>query len=552
MISVIRRRLIIKCLTFLLPPLIICLIIAIIASAIITSVSSLVDTVLAVGETKDFKKDLVEFTDRTDLDELDELGLGENYIHPYKVKEAIIRENDSIPQNEIVKRKTWSRVLNHQTNGWIDEDSNNYTLTDHTFKIYDEAYPYRLYYEMLVILDMLNEESPYPNKKDMIEKSAHELKPEFEWSFRKQGGYIVDYEYEEVIHNSTYTKVELYENGVLVSTDEEQVDYRYSYPLPYLNSVNTMFKQYKFNYAREILEDTGWQSMGRPTVKTWVGQVHDGQEYVDVYYKQVITKERRHRSEKDIIQSIEEIDSQRAYNFMKENGLHNQEDLEFASDLISMLPNSGEFLLLFSEFINYTSDAFYDYDSPNYDIIISPSELLNYVPLFIQTDQRWKNIPYGRSGTIGSSGCGPSAMSMVITALGAYNSNIDLNGDGIIDPYEAATWSIKNGYRAEGAGTYWSYFKAIGSQVGLEVREVGKSQIEAQAVLDALTGGQLVIASMGPGVFTKGGHYIVLTGIDKEGKIMVRDSNSVSRSNTTYDFRNPILSQAKRFWIISK
>ena len=39
---------------------------------------------------------------------------------------------------------------------------------------------------------------------------------------------------------------------------------------------------------------------------------------------------------------------------------------------------------------------------------------------------------------------------------------------------------------------------------------------------------------MGPGTFTKGGHYIVLRGLDANGNVIVADPASRERSNTTY------------------
>ena len=39
------------------------------------------------------------------------------------------------------------------------------------------------------------------------------------------------------------------------------------------------------------------------------------------------------------------------------------------------------------------------------------------IPLFIQWDKRWGNFAYGRSGTIGSSGCGPTSLAMVLSVL---------------------------------------------------------------------------------------------------------------------------------------
>mgnify|MGYP003483381476 FL=1 len=54
---------------------------------------------------------------------------------------------------------------------------------------------------------------------------------------------------------------------------------------------------------------------------------------------------------------------------------------------------------------------------------------------------------------------------------------------------------------------------------------------------------------MGPGHFTKGGHFIVLTGISEDGRITVADPNSEQRSNQTWDV-NTIVNEGKQIWAI--
>jgi hypothetical protein len=52
---------------------------------------------------------------------------------------------------------------------------------------------------------------------------------------------------------------------------------------------------------------------------------------------------------------------------------------------------------------------------------------------------------------------------------------------------------------------------------------------------------------MSPGDFTKTGHFIVLTGIDSNGKIIVNDPNSPKNSNKHWDV-NTLVSQMKGVW----
>ena len=52
-------------------------------------------------------------------------------------------------------------------------------------------------------------------------------------------------------------------------------------------------------------------------------------------------------------------------------------------------------------------------------------------------------------------------------------------------------------------------------------------------VVKALQDGRPVISYQGPGLFTSGGHFIVLTGVDENGKIHVNDPNG-SHTRTVY------------------
>jgi len=146
------------------------------------------------------------------------------------------------------------------------------------------------------------------------------------------------------------------------------------------------------------------------------------------------------------------------------------------------------------------------------------------IPYFNQADKRWGYYDYGTTGTIASSGCGPTALAMVVAGL---------TGREDINPKSVADWSVANGYRAEGAGSYWSLMTDGGQNYGLQVETV--SRMNPERIVQALSQGYPVIASMGRGHFTNGGHFIVLRGITDDGKILVYDPASVSRSQQEWD-----------------
>ncbi|MGE4282324.1 MAG: C39 family peptidase [Clostridia bacterium] len=165
-----------------------------------------------------------------------------------------------------------------------------------------------------------------------------------------------------------------------------------------------------------------------------------------------------------------------------------------------------------------------------YDSDIDLSNLKEYppgnarLPYFNQTDKRWGLYSYGKTGTIASGGCGPTALAMVVSGL---KGRSDINPKGIAD------WSVANGHRAEGAGSYWSLMTEGAYFYGLKVEAV--SRANPQRIVQALSEGYPVIVSMGRGHFTKSGHFIVLSGITAEGKILVQDPISLQRSNQAWD-----------------
>lgn len=116
---------------------------------------------------------------------------------------------------------------------------------------------------------------------------------------------------------------------------------------------------------------------------------------------------------------------------------------------------------------------------------------------------------YG-SGTIADSGCGPTSAAMVLTYL--------LKKE--ITPVETAAWSESHGYIDSGGGTYESMFSAIGADYGLTVQHASQT---ADNIKSLLKDGKILIAHMGPGEFTSGGHYIVLKGLDSSGGVLVAD-----------------------------
>ena len=72
--------------------------------------------------------------------------------------------------------------------------------------------------------------------------------------------------------------------------------------------------------------------------------------------------------------------------------------------------------------------------------------------------------------------------------------------------------------------------------------------IEEDSIKRKLEEGKLVILSMGPGIFTKGGHFILLYKYEN-GKFYVKDPNSRLRTDKGYTYEE-FGSQIKNGWAV--
>ncbi len=165
------------------------------------------------------------------------------------------------------------------------------------------------------------------------------------------------------------------------------------------------------------------------------------------------------------------------------------------------------------------------------------------VVYYNQGDAAWWKLPYGTS-TIKKSGCGPTSMAICISTFTGKK----------VTPRMTCDWAGKHGYYQAGSGSLHSVIPDLAKHYKLKCKGVGQSKKE---VIKALKSGKLVVALMGPGHFTDGGHFIVLTGI-QNGKITVADCGSRKRTKQTWSL-DLIVNESKGsasaggpFWIISK
>jgi len=183
---------------------------------------------------------------------------------------------------------------------------------------------------------------------------------------------------------------------------------------------------------------------------------------------------------------------------------------------------------------------------------------------YSQADSRWASKLYtstnNHSQTMKSSACGPTSGAMVVSSA-----------KGAILPTTLASLSVDNGYRTANSGTAWAFYPFIADYFGF--KEYHKTS-DFNKAMDYLkqknaigTSKYYIICSCGSGLFTTGGHYIVLASLDGN-TIQVLDPylyngkfNTASRKNAKVQVKGTSAyvskdnfkkyANANSFWIFS-
>lgn len=157
---------------------------------------------------------------------------------------------------------------------------------------------------------------------------------------------------------------------------------------------------------------------------------------------------------------------------------------------------------------------------------------------FNQGDGAWNQNGY----CIAKAGCGPTSMAVVITSLtGKW-----------VTPLDTAIWGYQHGFYSR-EGSAHEMIPAMAAAYGLRCQGVGT---DYQAIKKALKAGKSVVCLMGPGYFTRGGHFMVLVAIDNNDCVTVADVGSRTRSAYKYRLAD-IIAQSKGasaggpFWVMS-
>ncbi len=184
---------------------------------------------------------------------------------------------------------------------------------------------------------------------------------------------------------------------------------------------------------------------------------------------------------------------------------------------------------------------------------------------YSQADSRWASKPYtvtnNKSQTMKSSACGPTSAAMVVSS-----------SKGAILPTTMAQLFVDNGYRTKNNGTAWACWPFIADYFDFDeyYTTTSFSTMSGYLKTDKDKDGiadYFVVASVGNGLFTTGGHYIVLVA-DNGGTITVYDPylyngkfNTASRraAGVTVSGNSAFVSEssfktysnAKQYWVFS-
>ena len=186
------------------------------------------------------------------------------------------------------------------------------------------------------------------------------------------------------------------------------------------------------------------------------------------------------------------------------------------------------------------------------------------VTYYSQADSRWANLPYTSVGdysqTMKSSACGPTSAAMVVSS-----------SKGAILPTTMANLFVDNGYRTASNGTAWSAYSFVADYFGFNEYYTTSSLDTVLNYIGRDDNGDgisdyFVIASCGSGLFTTGGHYIMLADLNgatitvydpylyngkfntasRRGKVSVEGNNVYCSINNFENYAN-----YRSFWIYS-
>ncbi|MDE5863548.1 MAG: C39 family peptidase [Lachnospiraceae bacterium] len=170
-----------------------------------------------------------------------------------------------------------------------------------------------------------------------------------------------------------------------------------------------------------------------------------------------------------------------------------------------------------------------------YSMDLSKEVSMGEIPLLIQWDERWGYKTYGNN-FLAVTGCGPTCISMLVCGL---------LGDTVWNPYEVARFAEEQGYYVPGEGTSWELMTTGARKLGLTSEQ---GSVSETFITEHLGVEHPLVCSMYPGDFTYTGHFIILSGLDGDGRVIVKDPNSRNNSEKHWDI-DVLLPQIRAVWV---
>lgn len=169
------------------------------------------------------------------------------------------------------------------------------------------------------------------------------------------------------------------------------------------------------------------------------------------------------------------------------------------------------------------------------------------VVYFNQTDPDRAGQRYG-SDPLSTHGCGPTAMAMAASSLTGET----------VDPVDMADLCVDRGWWCKSHGSYLSIVQGAAEAYGLECRSLDLEDLDQDDLYFRLSSGEVAVALMTKGHFTRGGHFILLRGVTLSGEVLVADPASRDRSLIPWDLSlildelSPSRHDGAPLWLLSR
>lgn len=288
-----------------------------------------------------------------EISELLEYGIN---IHPKKIPLYVEGENNSYSPNVVIKTPI---IKNGVT-----------TYIDYELKRGDTAYPYRLWWQMLANLDILNDTSDKLRNIKIVENAIEDLSPIYIWhdantpDYREGDTYEIGSGLEEIIKTTIKTETTTREvGGGSGSTSEEIEETIEYYPLPYLSEVETMFATYKFSYEQTTnTETTTNTSTSYSTVTEYIEDPETGEVIeIEHTYETIVTTTITVETSTYVLDNIDKSFNDRLKDFADENNIEKNTDIEFGYYIVEQIPNNQDLLTEYEDYLSYL--GYFDYYS---------------------------------------------------------------------------------------------------------------------------------------------------------------------------------------------